>query len=318
MGLDSTACALEFIKKGIPTTLSHTATGNIVLGKAMEIVKSPILNNTTLVVTDMRTGEADSPGFGSLSTRGLLFISNALVVASCLGCPDVCLPENGPLIINPSVSFGSEPTKNSHPFLIKTLENIYNHVSRQKKEIKTIFKDKTKAEISACITRDQIIEKTWSCFNIQRQSRMCGVCFACAVRRLSLLAAGYYEPLETYECDPFAAQLSDAGTALGWKLDDLHDTFVYLFDFLKTESFKRNEMFLIPEGFFENEKELMRRFSLDMFLGFKKHMEQIGSGNMGALGKFVNRLLDCLPQSEINEREEMLRKISENTMNLPK
>jgi 7-cyano-7-deazaguanine synthase in queuosine biosynthesis len=254
-GLDSAAGALELVRKGIAPTLSHTATGNIVMGKATELVKNTVLKTLPMVVTDVRKGDVESSGFGSFNSRGLLFISNALIIASCLRSSEVCIAENGPLMINPNVSLRSEPTKNAHPFLITVLEEVFNHVTGLRKRINPIFKDETKAEIAAKVMNDQIIDKTWSCFNVQRQSKMCGACFACVVRRLSLLAAGYQEPQDTYEFDPFASELSESTGSFGWKLDTLHDTFIYLKDFLDTKSLQRNEMFLVPEGFFTNERE---------------------------------------------------------------
>jgi len=308
-GLDSAAGALDLIKRRIAPTLSHTATGNIILGKATELVKNSILKTTPMVVTDMRMGNVESSGFGSFNSRGLLFISNALVIASCLRNSQVCIAENGPLMINPNVSFRSEPTRNAHPFLITAVEEIFNHVTGLRKRINPIFKDETKAEIAAKVMNDQIIDKTWSCFSVQGQSKMCGACFACAVRRLSLLAAGHQEPQDTYEFDPFGSELSDSTGSLGWKLDTLHDTFIYLKDFLDTKLLQRNEMFLVPEGFFADEKELLTRFSLDMFLGFRKHVELIGSASLGPLGRFVGKIVDGIPQSEMDEREQRLGEI---------
>lgn len=312
-GLDSAAGALELVRKGIAPTLSHTATGNIVLGKATELVRNSVLRTLPMVVSDMRKGDVESSGFGSFNSRGLLFISNALIIASCLKNSEVCIAENGPLMINPNVSLRSEPTKNAHPFLITVLEEVFNHVTGLRKRINPIFKDETKAEIAAKVMNDQIIDKTWSCFSVQGQSKMCGACFACAVRRLSLLAAGHQEPQDTYEFDPFGSELPDNTSSLGWKLDTLHDTFIYLKDFLDTKSLQRNEMFLVPESYFANERELLTRFSLDMFLGFKKHAELIGSANMGALGRFVDKIAGGIPRSEMNEREQRLVEISQRS-----
>ena len=175
-----------------------------------------------------------------------------------------------------------------------------------------MFKDLTKAEISAKLGDNKIIDQTWSCFNVQGQSRMCGACFACVVRRLSLLAAGYHEPAETYENNPFSSELQSNSRTLGWKLDDLHDTFVYLRNFLKTKSFSKNEMYLIPDGFFKDEIRLMNNFALDMFLGFKKQEEQLGAVNLGPLGKFVKKIVDKIPNPDLSQRENELKQLNPN------
>ena len=305
-GLDSAAGSVELIKNGCNLALSHTATGHITLGRAKALLKNPTLSSTPMIVTDMRIKKDSSLESPSSNTRGFLFISNALVIASCLKYSQVCIPENGPLMINPNISSGSEATKNAHPFLITSLEEIYNRVANTKIKINSLFKDLTKAEISAKLGNNKIIDHTWSCFNVQGQSRMCGACFACLVRRLSLVAAGYYEPPETYENNPFSSDLESSGGALNWKLDDIHDTFVYLRDFYETKKFSKNEMFYIPDGFFQDEREMMNNFALDMFLGFAKEKEKLGSENLGSLGKFVKKIVDKIPNNDLNQRENEL------------
>jgi len=307
-GLDSAAGALTQAKNNQAPILSHTATGNITLGRVLNLRSNPVLMDLPLIITEMRLMAADS---SPTTTRGLLFLANAMVLASSMEFRRICLPENGPLMINPHVSSISTPTRNAHPYLVTTLEKIHNQISGSKLRVVPIFKDKTKAEIIAEIrSYETLVNNTWSCFKVQGQARMCGICFACMVRRLSALASGYEEPIDTYQFDPFSMIPSQVGQSLKTDLDILYDTLVYLQKVLDNEHLIENEMFMIPDGFFEDPFLLLRRFSLDMFLGLNKYQMKSGSGQLGPLGRFSMRLLEKIPSSDLEQRDEELRSIS--------
>jgi 7-cyano-7-deazaguanine synthase in queuosine biosynthesis len=307
-GLDSTAGALILAKDNQAPILSHTATGNITLGRVRTLRSNPVLMDLPLIVTEMRSIAADS---SPTTTRGLLFLANAMVLASSMGFEQICLPENGPLMINPHVSSISTPTRNAHPYLVTTLEKIHNQISSSKLRVIPIFKDKTKAEMIADIrSYETLINNTWSCFKVQGQARMCGICFACMVRRLSALASGYEEPINTYQFDPFFMGPSQVGQSLKADLDILYDTLLYLQKVLDNEQLIENEMFMIPNGFFEDPFLLLRRFSLDMFLGLNKYQMKLGSAQLGPLGRFSMRILEKIPSSDLQQRDEELSSIS--------
>lgn len=306
-GLDSAAGALRLAKDKQSPTLSHTATGNITLGKVGSLQRDPLLMDLPLIITDMRTPRAY---FSPTNTRGLLFLSNAMVLASSLRLKQVYLAENGPLMINPHVSPISVPTKNAHPYLILTIAKIYNLTTDSKPEIIPNFKDETKAEIIANIANyPSLVNNTWSCFKVQGQTKMCGICFACFVRRLSALAAGYQEPTSTYKYDPFKIELKDVGESLRTDIDILHDTLVYLKDLLNDDHLVEEEMFMIPSGFFQDPGELLRRFSLDVFLGLDNYKNKLNSSVFGPLGRFAIKILETIPSSELREREGQLNSL---------
>jgi hypothetical protein len=304
-GLDSVAGAIIQTKNKQAPILSHTATGNITLGRVLNLRDDPVLRALPLVVTEMRLMATDSSP--TTKTRGLLFLANAMVLASSLGFEQICLPENGPLMINPHVSSLSIPTRNAHPYLVRTLEKIHNQISNSQLRVFPIFKDKTKAEIIAEIrSYETLINKTWSCFKVQGQARMCGICFACLVRRLSALASGFEEPMNTYQFDPFTMIPSQVGQSLKTDLDILYDTLIYLHKVLNDEHLIENEMFMIPDGFFEDPYLLLRKFSLDMFLGLKKYQMKLGLGQLGPLGRFSMKLLEKISSSDLEQRSEEL------------
>jgi hypothetical protein len=231
-------------------------------------------------------GEAAASNRGK--TRGLLFLSNAFILASSLGHDKLFFAENGPLMINPHVSIKAEPTKNAHPYLITQLEKIYKSIANAKMNVVSIFKDFTKAEISAIISNERVLDKTWSCFKIQGQSKMCGLCYACIVRRLSLMAVGYKEPAETYEVDAFKIERSKlTGVALQ-DLDILRDTFMFFEQILHDKSALGADLFDVPDNFFSDADTMMKNFALDMFLGMKKAISEID--DVGTLGRFCRKV----------------------------
>lgn len=305
-GLDSAIGALVLTKNRIAPTLSHTATGNIVFGQARRLRDHPKLASLPMVVTDMRLRRATASA-SHIRTRGLLFLSNALVLASSMGKKQVYMPENGPLMINPRVSSISEPTKNAHPYLIETIERIHNHLTNSQIEIVPMFKNETKAEIIAKALADRIIDDTWSCFRVQGQSKMCGICFACFVRRLSVLAVGYREPVTSYQHDLFLVERHKLGYSMKFDLDILHDAFVYMHKLLIDNNLARDAMYMIPKGFFADGTKLMQNFALDMFLGLRNFVKTIGSPKLGPLGRFAKKLLQRISQSDLQEREERLK-----------
>lgn len=314
-GLDSASGALVLTMNQLIPTLSHTATGNIVFGQARKLRNHSRLRSLPMIITDMRLHRATAES-SQVKTRGLLFLSNALVIASSLEKEQVYMPENGPLMINPRVSSLSEPTKNAHPYLIETLEKIYNHVTDSKVKIVPMFKDKTKAEIIAKVFADGIVDHTWSCFRIQGQSKMCGLCFACFVRRVSALAVGYRELATSYQYDPFLVERKELGYFMKFDLDILHDALIYLQRLLSDDNLIRNAMFMIPKGFFADTTELLRNFSLDMFLGLHNYRKTMGTQRLGPLGRFATKLLQKVSQSDLKAREDRLRSLAKRPLEI--
>ncbi len=306
-GLDSATGAVSLMKDKRDPTLCHTATSKITMGKVIALHVMTPYSHLPLVITDMRTEAADST---SGKTRGLLFLSNAMVLASSLGRTEVFIPENGPLMINPAVSQLAEPTKNAHPYLLTTIEKIFNITTNSSLKINAIFKDKTKAEAIAPALDKRITDHTWSCFRIQGQSHMCGLCYACLVRRLSLLAVGYEEPADAYDYNPFALDRSKVkGVALK-DLDILHDSIFFFEKLFKKENITEIDLTRMPNGFFKDLSGLLYRFSLDMFLGIKKLLQS--SSHISTLGRFAINVMEDLPDSYLSEREEQLKTLRDS------
>jgi hypothetical protein len=120
------------------------------------------------------------------------------------------------------------------------------------------------------------------------------------------LAIDHEEPPETYELDPLALDRSQLTTIMAKDLDILHDGFLFLERSLHDDSIITNELLHVPNGFFSDPVNMLRRFSLDMFLGLQKYASKAES--LGSLGKFATDILRKIPSEHLARREEELRR----------
>lgn len=306
-GLDSTAGVLDLQKREEPL-LHHTITGKVIKGKVLNLHRSPALNKHGLSLTDSQIKNV-RPGRSSL--RGLLFLTNASIIASSFGQKTVVMPENGPLMINPQVSLLSpQPTRNAHPLLVKSVEQVLRRLVEKKFEIECIFKEKTKAEVLASVMRESdLINKTYSCFTVQGQKRMCGICYACFVRRVSALCIDYEEPDNLYSMDPFKVDIGSLGTKSVQKINILKDSFSFFQNVLSDDKFVDQSLDDVPKGFFSNAHDLLRRFAADLFLGTKNYLKRANSNLLNAFGKFATETIsnDIDSDTLVQRREQLLR-----------
>lgn len=305
-GADSTAGIVELMKIERAPVIHHCLTGNRVYGRVKKLHTETLLSNSHLFLTDVR--QFSKVVYSDL--RNFIFLIDMFILANTLKISRMVYPENGPLILNPRMSNFKVPTKNSHPLLISTLETIFKSLSDGSFSINCIFKDKTKCEVMAPLLQNNLIDKTNSCFIIQGQRGMCGNCFACFVRRFSLLAFKYYEPC-VYQSDPFLASCRLAPDHETMR--DLHDSILFLFNIMNDRENIENHLIDVPDGFFENPSKLFENFPAEMFLGFRNYFEIKGSAPLSALGRFAKSLLDIIDKNALQSREnELLSLLAKN------
>jgi 7-cyano-7-deazaguanine synthase in queuosine biosynthesis len=298
-GADSTAGIVKLLEKEKYPILHHSLTGNIVYGRVKKLHKEMPILNSELFISDMR----DARKLGNSALRGFVFIINAFLVARYLGCKRLVFPENGPLMLNPPMSCFKDPTKNAHPYLITNLEKIFKSLSGEAFKIDCIFKDKTKAEVVIPLITTNLISKTNSCFFVQGQKNMCGNCFACFVRRFSLIALDYLES-SAYSTDPFLTSCPlcpDHET-----MKDLHDSLFFLFNILTGKVNIGDYLANVPDNFFQDPSILFRNFAADIFLGVRKYFERINNSQTNALGRFAKDLTTSIDKHMLDLREEEL------------
>jgi len=306
-GLDSTAGILNLQHREEPL-LHHTITGKIIKGKVVDLHSSPPLNKHGLALTDSQLKNI-RPGISLL--RGLLFLTNASIIAYAFGQNAVVMPENGPLMINPQVSLLSpRPTRTAHPFLVKSVEQVLRRLIEKRFKIECIFKEKTKAEVLASVMREtDLINKTYSCFTVQGQKRMCGICYACFVRRVSALCIDYQELDKLYSMDPFRVDIGSLGPKSVQKINILRDSLSFFQNVLSDDKFVDQAIDNIPTGFFSDPHDLLRRFAADLFLGTRNYLKRADAKLLNAFGKFAAEIISNEIDSDIliQRREQLLR-----------
>ena len=212
-GLDSSTMPFlpQYIsKKGI---LHHTVTNKRIVGDAKIVFDKyfKVTGNQTLVVTDNR-GKVEDPAY--LKTRGLVFLTNALCIASELGIQEVIVPENGPFMLNIPISASADPTKTSDPYMVEQWTWLFNNITHSNVRVSMPFRNMTKSEVILSSGKRNLIEDTWSCSYVQGLSDMCGMCNSCLIRILSCYAIGEGENLEdSYESNPFTVIPTNLGTS---------------------------------------------------------------------------------------------------------
>ena len=195
-------------KKGI---LHHTITHKIPQGRAITIFKKYFKSTKKQnLVTSINKNKVNDPAH--LKTRGLIFLTNALCVASELDIPEVIIPENGPFMINIPVSSNVDPTRTTDPYMIENWTKIFNKITESKIIIRTPFKNMTKADVILSSGNRDLIQDTWSCSYFQGLHHMCGMCNSCLIRILSCYAIDEGEVIDaSYEENPFTVVPSSLG-----------------------------------------------------------------------------------------------------------
>jgi len=306
-GLDSLAAALATNESCRPVLL-HVSTSNIMLAKARELRnRYPVLLADTMVSGDCRFS---SLGGGISHTRGLLFLSAAFNAALTLGITRIIIGENGPLMINPSVSPFSVPTRNAHPKLIEGFQKIIQKLGYPEIHLAAMHKDMTKSEVLLGVSEKlgSLASKSYSCSITQGQTAMCGLCFACFVRKTSMLAIGVVEPDSLYEADPFAVDIKTLGPVDQGRVNDLKDSMTYFKQFI-IGPHPNDWLDEIPSSFFTDPDAMLRRFALDLFVGTRRYFRlRESKGSTNALSKYCLDAIGEIGSHTLDEREAELGK----------
>ena len=270
-----------------PKILVHGILNEIVYGRTMKLRGAC----STLLEWPMVTCQCLYEGIvgGISQTRGLLFLTLAGLASITIGSKRIAFAENGPLMLNPETSPISPPTKNSDPTLVLYMQSILSQLTENRMSITCPFKDKTKAEVvGSTPTRLQSLFGLTNSCHSTRSRGMCGICFGCFVRRMSLSALGYDETA-LYSCDVFSHDLSDFGETRRRRMLDLRQSLRFFAKFLTADP---PDYYHGPSGFFCDRQGMLRRFALDLLLGMHRLFESHPSyRTQNAFGKYCHTLL---------------------------
>ncbi|MGB8780464.1 MAG: 7-cyano-7-deazaguanine synthase [Candidatus Bathyarchaeia archaeon] len=305
-GLDSLCGALSSSKHS-RIILSHCKTNLVIFGKVLKLSDMNSFKRSVLYCMD---ATSKTPIAGVSDTRGLLFLSFAYAIAASLDLRYVTFCENGSQMLDVmlgSLVYPNKPaTKNTNPVYIDKIESIFSNFYDKTFKIECPFKDMTKAEMLLPLKNEIRFEDTYSCFSPRGRAAMCGECYNCFVRRLSLLAINVAEKNNVYEVNPFTVthEIHHEGSAPSTNI--LFHFLRFYSQILMRNSSSMNEIEVSSRGYFRDPLDLATRFAEDVFLGVNGLLGAIGENQLNALGKKARELLDQLDKKTLRERKEEL------------
>lgn len=139
------------------------------------------------------------------STRGrsLIFFAYGVATAAALDLPEIAVPENGLIAINPPLTprrLGSLSTRTTHPHLLAELNGIFADVGLNVRLVNP-FEGLTKGEMLAKAKHPKLsmlAGASYSCGKGKRKNGQCGRCVPCLIRRASFNAAGIKDETKKY------------------------------------------------------------------------------------------------------------------------
>jgi 7-cyano-7-deazaguanine synthase in queuosine biosynthesis len=225
-GLDSFAGAVHLIGAGRrPLFVSHYA--NALLKNLQSNLLNEIQNKSGAIfghlqyrVTSKKSRDANytfKARESSHRARSFMFMSFASVAAALRNLEDIYICENGVLALNVPISEarkGSRSTRHAHPLYLQYFGELITQLYGREFSIQNPFLFWTKGR-EAALLKDNgfgpVVKDTVSCWGYPNQtirfknSKHCGHCIPCIVRRVSLAAANLEQHDDRYIRDVFSA-----------------------------------------------------------------------------------------------------------------
>jgi 7-cyano-7-deazaguanine synthase in queuosine biosynthesis len=310
-GLDSLCGAIEFSKQ-YATALTHCQTNQVVFHKTLELSKMQQLNRSPLFCFNAMT---KSTAGGMSNTRGLLFLSFAYSVVASLGMESVMFCENGSQMLDvmaSSLVYPNKPaTKNTNPVYTEAIERVLSSFGDKSIRIERPYQEFTRSEIIAPLKNHIRFEQTFSCFTTRGKTAMCGICYNCFIRRMSLLALGIKENIRTYEKHPFElASVEEQSESYQSSLRISLHVLRHYAKILNEDLATLDEVKLYARDYFKNPIDLAMRSAKDVFLGVMRSLETVEDAKLNQLGKKAKELLNQIDKSLLIDRGEELMRLS--------
>ena len=308
-GLDSLCGALE-LSEDYKVVLAHCITNQVIFSKILKLANMPHLQRSILYCCNARTKETTG---GISETRGLLFLSFAYAIAASLDLKSIVFCENGSqmldVMLGPLVYPNKPATKNTNLMYIEKIEDIFSSFNNSEFKIEYPYKDMTKAEMLNSF-KDRIrFEDTFSCFSTRYRTAMCGICWNCFIRRVSMLAIDVEEEYNTYETNPFefVYEMSQKESYKN-EMNILYHLLRFYYKIATMDSSAQDEVRISTRDYFGNSISLVTRFAKDIFLGVMKLLQTTDEARLNPLGKKAKELLDQIDERTLMERKEELMK----------
>ncbi|MFW9888967.1 MAG: 7-cyano-7-deazaguanine synthase [Candidatus Thorarchaeota archaeon] len=314
-GVDSTVGMLLLKRENSKVVLSHTKTGTVPYGRARSVLEQ---SGTGLefVVSDAtirRPSNWKDSGEAVIHSRGIIFLTNAMLVSNSLGLPKVILPENGPFVLNVETTASDKSTRTTHPILVDKLQEAFRKISGRDIQVEVPFAQWTKAEIMSADAFSSILRFTHSCFYTQGIERgdMCGTCYSCNVRTLSAYASKVEEYDANYSHN--LMELQPSSNSNRDKLEILHGVFRYYSKILDDSTQLNDALGASYLGKLYTRKsagDMLYRFGCDLFLGARRMLDSKSGSELGPIGKYLTKILPRVNQELLDKRAEQLETLS--------
>jgi len=303
-GLDS-LCGLSELT-GQPNNLIHVITNNQILGMVRRIGLNYKSRQSSIFYLDTRTSALSG---GPSNTRGLVFFTFAYSIAKHFENNQIHFAENGSQMLDVMLSpfaFPNKPAlKNTNPIFISKLVKILDRFDSPFR-INLMNKNSTKSEMLSKYANTIPFELTNSCFTTRGKSSMCGICYNCFIRNLSMSSIKIFEQDYTY--DPFTNIVKKTRT-YNKRQRILYQIIRFYYKVLSKESSALEEITLSSKGYFDDPISLSTKFASDLFLGIRNYFETYEPTNLNALGNKANELLSFVDPEIIDDREFALSQI---------
>ncbi|MGD0081437.1 MAG: 7-cyano-7-deazaguanine synthase [Methanoregula sp.] len=214
-GLDSVAAATEFEEATLVHVVKSRFTGSHI-DKLNELFPGRKIEKITFIPSSGKISKLP-PDTGISNSRGLIFLGLSSIHLHLNKSNTLISGENGLMMRNPPLFEGSKPTRTMNPEFVRSMQELLTHIYDEEIHIKTPYINKTKKEVLE-IARGNLKEKfdfaireSHSCFSQQPQgnkTKMCGRCYACILRTISIQALQGYDNSE-YEGSPFSEEFKD-------------------------------------------------------------------------------------------------------------
>jgi 7-cyano-7-deazaguanine synthase in queuosine biosynthesis len=214
-GLDSVAAATEFTDATLVHVVKSRYTGSHV-DKLMELFHGREIEKITFSPSK---GISDKlpQDTGISNSRGLIFLGLSSIHLHLSKSNVLISGENGLMMNNPPLFEGSRPTRTMNPAFVQSMQVLLREIYSREIQIRTPYLHKTKKEVLEIAKRnlndkfDFAIRESHSCFSQQphgNKTRMCGRCYACILRTISIRALEGQD-ISEYEDSPFSEEFKD-------------------------------------------------------------------------------------------------------------
>ena len=158
-----------------------------------------------------------------------------------------------------SMVYPNKPaTKNTNPIFIKKMEDFLTNFHDEKININLLNQGNTKSELIARYGNKIPYNLSHSCFTTRGRSEMCGICYNCFIRYVSMMALNIYE--NDYEYDPFQKIQNETDTYL-MRQRILIQTIRFYNKILHNDNKSISEVTSSTRGLIANSEVIAQRFA---------------------------------------------------------